>query len=97
MSYFRSRKETNPLPDALADGSSARDPEARAERRFALADVKEAISDLNDIQRQVLSLYLIKDEDYETVAAQVGRSIPAVRVIKHRGLRKVRARIAEAA
>ena len=97
MSYFRSRKATNPLPDALADGSSARDPEAVTEGRVALANVKEAISTLDEMQRRVLSLYLIKDEDYITVAAQVGRNVPAVRVIKHRGLRKVRNLVREAA
>ncbi len=96
MSYFRSSKETNPLPEALADGSSTRDPEAVAGYRLALSKVKEAISHLGEEQRRVLSLRLLKDEDYRTVAAQVGKDVPAVRVIKHRGLRKVRKLVQEA-
>ena len=96
VSYLRSRRETKPLPEALADSRSASDPEAAAERRLALAKVKEAISNLAEVQRQVLSLRLMQDQDYQTVAAQVGRNVPAVRVIKHRGLRKIRDLVAEA-
>ena len=97
VSYLRSRKQTNPLPEILADKSSARDPEALAERRLTLASVKEAISHLGVMQRRVLSLRLMEDEDYRTVAARVGKKVEAVRVIKHRGLRKIRTRIREAA
>lgn len=97
VSYLRSRKKTNPLPEELADKSSARDPEAAAEHRLALATVKEAISGLSDVQRQVLSLYLMEDEDYVTVAAQLGRNVPAVRVIKHRGLRNIRSLVLQEA
>ena len=97
ISYFRSRRETKPLPESLPDKSSAGDPEAAAERRLALANVKEAISNLRGVQRQVLSLRLMEDEDYRTVAALVGRNVPAVRVIKHRGLRKIRNLLPKAA
>ena len=97
MSYLRSRRETNPLPEALADSASTRDPEAATERRLVVANVKEAISNLGEVQRQVLSLFLMEGEDYRTVAAQVGLNVPAVRVIKHRGLRKLRNLVREAA
>ena len=97
MSYLRSRRETNPLPEALADSASTRDPEAATERRLVVANVKEAISNLGEVQRQVLSLFLMEGEDYGTVAAQVGLNVPAVRVIKHRGLRKLRNLVREAA
>ncbi len=97
MSYLRSRRETKPLPETLADSASTRDPEAATERRLAVANVKEAISNLGEVQRQVLSLFLMEGEDYGTVAAQVGRNVKAVRVIKHRGLRKLRNLVQEAA
>ncbi len=90
ISYFRSHRETAPLPESLPDKSSAGDPETATERRLAMANVKEAISNLKGVQRQVLSLRLMEEEDYRTVAALVGRNVPAVRVIKHRGLRKIR-------
>ena len=96
VSYLRSRRETKPLPEVLADSTSRSDPEAATERRLALANVKEAISNLGEVQRQVLSLRLMQDEDYSAVAAKLGRSVPAVRVIKHRGLRKVRNLLQEA-
>ena len=90
ISYYRSLRKTRPLPETLADNSSAGDPEAVTERRLAWANVKEAISNLRGVQRQVLSLRLMENEDYQTVAALVGRNVPAVRVIQHRGLCKIR-------
>ncbi len=90
ISYFRSLRKTRPLPETLADNSITSDPEAVTERRLAWANVKEAISNLRGVQRQVLSLRLMENEDYQTVAALVDRNVPAVRVIQHRGLRKIR-------
>jgi len=90
ISYFRSLRKTRPLPETLADNSSTSDPEAVTERRLAWANVKEAISNLRGMQRQVLSLRFMENEDYQTVAALVGRNVPAVRVIQHRGLCKIR-------
>ena len=96
VNYLRSRRQTKPLPEALADSASARNPEAATERRLAVANVKRAILNLGEVQRQVLSLRLMEEQDYRDVAAQVGMSVPAVRVIKHRGLQNVRNRVREA-
>lgn len=97
ISYLRSHRETKPLPEIVADKSSARDPEAFTDWRLAVGSVKEAISHLSDLQRRVLSLRLMEDEDYLTVAARMGRSVESIRVLQHRGLRNVRTLLREAA
>ncbi len=97
ISYLRAHRETASLPAILPDKSSARDPEAFTDWRLTLARVKEAIAHLSDLQRRVLSLRLMEDEDYLTVASRMGRSVESVRVLQHRGLRNVRSLLSEAA
>ena len=96
VSYLRSRRETRQLTDLLPDNSSANDPEAAAEQQLALANVRKAISLLRDPQRKVLTMYLMEDRDYRTVAALMGKNVQAVRVLKHRGLRNLRELVQEA-
>ena len=63
---------------------------ANASRTFSRSGRREAITRLRDEQRQVIILRFIEDLDYREVAAIVGKSVAAVRVIQHRALNALR-------
>lgn len=90
VSYLRSRKESTQLPETLVDHGTQRNPEEVLQRQMEGERVREAILRLRDEQRQVIMLRFVEDLEYREVAAIVGKSVAAVRVIQHRALNTLR-------
>lgn len=90
VSYLRSKKESSQLPETLVDHGSERNPEEAVQQRLDGQRVREAILELRDEHRQVIILRFIEDLEYREVAAIVGKSVAAVRVIQHRALNALR-------
>jgi RNA polymerase sigma-70 factor (ECF subfamily) len=93
VSYLRSRREKAQLPEALVDEGVRRNPEKVAEQHADEEQVREAILQLRDEQRQVIILRFVEDLEYREVAEIVGKSVAAVRVIQHRALNNLRKRM----
>lgn len=90
VSHLRSRKPSAELPEGLVDRSRDGNPEDVLQREVESERVREAILRLRDEHRQVIILRFVQDLDYREVAAIVGKSVPAVRVIQHRALNALR-------
>ncbi len=86
------RPLTQPLaPDG--DHRSADDPVASAERQWSTDSAMELIASLKPSQAEVIALRVIVGLDVDEVATLVHKSPGAVRVIAHRGLRELAARV----
>jgi RNA polymerase sigma-70 factor (ECF subfamily) len=90
VSHLRSRRESSELHDGIVDQKAYRDPEASYERSAEEELVREAILKLRPEQRQVIVLRFIEDLEYPEVAAIIGKTVAAVRVIQHRALGSLR-------
>jgi RNA polymerase sigma-70 factor (ECF subfamily) len=79
--------------DPAASPEPARKPVQ--ERDAFHADVRRAVSDLPDHQRQVIELLKFEELSVREVAARLGMSEANVKVTAHRGYRALRRRIEE--
>jgi RNA polymerase sigma-70 factor (ECF subfamily) len=90
VSHLRAKRESSQLHDGIVDEKGRQDPESSLQQTVEEELVREAITRLRDEQRQVIILRFIEDLDYREVAAIVGKSVAAVRVIQHRALNALR-------
>lgn len=90
VSYLRSKRESSELHDGIVDHKMRVDPESSFAQSADEELVREAILLLREEQRQVIILRFIEDLDYTEVAAIIGKSVAAIRVIQHRALNSLR-------
>ncbi len=90
ISYLRSKRDHRSLEETFIDQKLHRNPEEALEQSTDEDAVRAAILRLRDEQRQVIMLRFVEEMDYREVAAVIGKSIPAVRVIQHRALGNLR-------
>ncbi len=90
VSYLRSKRESSELHDGIVDHKMRIDPESSFAQSADEELVREAILLLREEQRQVIILRFIEDLDYTEVAAIIGKSVAAIRVIQHRALNSLR-------
>lgn len=81
--------------DALAMIPSTTDVEAIAVRSEAAAEAWQAVAELSDDRRAAVVLRFVHELSTAEIAAVLGRSEGAVRVLLHRGLRRVAERLGE--
>jgi RNA polymerase sigma-70 factor (ECF subfamily) len=90
ISFLRGRRDHGVLDEAFIDQKLHRNPEDAFEQSTDEASVRRAILNLRAEQRQVIMLRFVEEMDYRQVAAVIGKSVPAVRVIQHRALGNLR-------
>jgi RNA polymerase sigma-70 factor, ECF subfamily len=90
ISYLRSRREHSELDEGFVDHKRDGNPEASLDQANDERSVRDAVLHLRDEQRQVIMLRFVEELDYTEVAAMIGKSVPAVRVIQHRALGNLR-------
>jgi len=90
VSFLRSKRDHSELDDTYVDPKMGRNPEDALEQSTDEKSVREAVLKLRDEQRQVIMLRFVEELDYREVAAVIGKSVPAVRVIQHRALGNLR-------
>jgi RNA polymerase sigma-70 factor (ECF subfamily) len=90
VSYLRSRRDHSELDEAYVDQKRSGNPEEVLEQTTDEKSVRDAVLRLRDEQRQVIMLRFVEELDYREVAAMIGKSVPAVRVIQHRALGNLR-------
>lgn len=89
--HCQRRRETeciDDLRDYLTDRKAG--PDEVVEIHSETEAVRTAILKLPETQSQVIVLRFVKEMDYPEVAEIMGKSIPAIRLLQHRGLRKLR-------
>ena len=90
VSYLRSKRDHSELDDGYVDQKRGGNPEEVLEQSTDERSVREAVMQLKDEQRQVIMLRFVEEMGYQEVAAVIGKSVPAVRVIQHRALGNLR-------
>ncbi len=90
VSYLRSKRDHGVLEETYIDQKLHRNPEEALEQSTDEDSVRQAIMRLRQEQRQVIILRFVEELDYREVAAVIGKSVPAVRVIQHRALGNLR-------
>src|SRR5688572_28189702 len=90
VSHLRSKRDHSVLEDTYIDHKVYRKAELALDQSSDETSVREAVLKLRDEQRQVIMLRFVEELDYREVAAVIGKSIPAVRVIQHRALGNLR-------
>ena len=90
VSFLRGKRDHSVLDEAYVDQKQNRNPEQALERSADEKSVREAVLRLREEQRQVIMLRFVEELDYREVAAVIGKSVPAVRVIQHRALGNLR-------
>jgi RNA polymerase sigma-70 factor (ECF subfamily) len=90
VSFLRSKRDHSSLEETYVDQKTHRNPEEALEQAADESRVREAVLSLRDEQRQVIMLRFVEELDYREVAAVIGKSVPAVRVIQHRALGNLR-------
>jgi RNA polymerase sigma-70 factor (ECF subfamily) len=90
ISFLRSKRDHSELDEGFVDSKRGGNPEESLEQASDERSVREAVLRLRDEQRQVIMLRFVEELDYTEVAAMIGKSVPAVRVIQHRALGNLR-------
>lgn len=90
ISFLRSRRDHSELDEGFVDHKRGGNPEESLEQATDERSVRAAVARLREEQRQVIMLRFVEELDYREVAAMIGKSVPAVRVIQHRALGNLR-------
>jgi RNA polymerase sigma-70 factor, ECF subfamily len=90
IDFYRSRKSETYIDFDIV----ATKPEANlahvVEGQFNRQEIRQAINKLHGDQQQVILMRFIEDFSYSEIAAALGKSEGAIRVILHRGLAKLK-------
>jgi RNA polymerase sigma-70 factor (ECF subfamily) len=90
ISHLRAKRNHGVLEEGFVDQKLHRNPEEALEQSNDEDSVRKAILHLREEQRQVIILRFVEEMGYPEVAAVIGKSVPAVRVIQHRALGNLR-------
>lgn len=90
VSFLRSKRDHGVLEEHFVDQKLHRNPEEALEQSSEEDSIRQAILELGEEQRQVIILRFVEELDHREVAAVIGKSVPAVRVIQHRALGNLR-------
>jgi len=86
IDHYRARRNQTSLDDVVIASDDRDDPVAAAERAMDSEEVRDAIIKLKRDHQQVIVLRFIDGLEYPDIAAIMGKSEGAVRVIQHRAL-----------
>jgi RNA polymerase sigma-70 factor, ECF subfamily len=89
----RARRLTRPLPDGFERPAPDADPAGLVARADEMREVRAAIAEMPDDRRQVILLRFVDDLSTAEIAEVLDRSPGAVRVLLHRSLRDLGARL----
>jgi RNA polymerase sigma-70 factor (ECF subfamily) len=90
IDFYRSRKSETYIDFDIIATKPETDPEHMLEAEFNQQYMRQAINKLKGDQQQVILMRFIEDFSYPEIAAALGKSEGAIRVIQHRGLAKLK-------
>ncbi|UCG83205.1 MAG: sigma-70 family RNA polymerase sigma factor [Dehalococcoidia bacterium] len=90
IDFYRSNKTKTCLDFDIVASEPESGPEHLAEAKFDQQQVRHAILELPGEQQQVVLMRFIEGFSYPEIAASIGKSEGAVRVIQHRALARLR-------
>ena len=87
-----SRPRSAELPEGLHTASAARPSWRR--RNWAIEEVFRAVRELPDAQREVILLRFASGLTVKETAAALGKNVPNVKVLQHKGVQRLRTLLA---
>jgi len=90
IDFYRSKKSEAYIDFDIVDTKPETDPAHLVEAQFNQQETRQAINKLHGDQQQVILMRFIEDFSYAEIAAALGKSEGAIRVILHRGLAKLK-------
>jgi len=90
IDFYRAKKSETYIDFEIVDNKPDTDPQHLVETQFNQQGMRQAILKLKGDQQQVILLRFIEDFSYAEIAAALGKSEGAIRVILHRALAKLR-------
>jgi RNA polymerase sigma-70 factor, ECF subfamily len=90
IDYYRAKKDHAYLNDEMIMQDSDTSPEKLVEAEFKQQEVRRAILHLPEDQQQVILMSFIEGFEYSEIAAALNKTEGNIRVIIHRGLKKMR-------
>jgi RNA polymerase sigma-70 factor, ECF subfamily len=89
----RARRRTEPLPDDFQRAAPDADPARQVALADELREIRRVVAQMPDDRRQVILLRFVDDLSTGEIAEVLDRSPGAVRVLLHRSLRDLAARL----
>ena len=89
----RARRRTEPLPEDFERAAPNADPAGQVALADELREIRRVVAQMPDDRRQVILLRFVDDLTAAEIAAVLDRSPGAVRVLLHRSLRDLAARL----
>jgi RNA polymerase sigma-70 factor (ECF subfamily) len=89
IDYYRTRKETVDLDEAVSIASDGPPPEDQVELHFEIEGLREALEQLTEDQQQVVVLKFISGLSTEEIAQQLGKRAGAIRALQMRALQSL--------
>ncbi|MEA1959505.1 MAG: sigma-70 family RNA polymerase sigma factor [Chloroflexota bacterium] len=90
IDHYRSQKHRPTLLDETTPADPSTSPHQMAESKWNQQKLKEGVGKLKPEQQQVIMMRFIEGFDYVEVAAALGKSEGAIRVIQHRALKELK-------
>jgi len=95
VSYYRSKRDHEPITPDFQKPDDNADPQAEVEQRDRQMAVRLAIGRLKPEFQQVVAMRYLEELDYPHIAQQIGKKEATVRVILHRALQQLRRELPE--
>ena len=89
----RARRRTEPLPEDFQRAAPNADPAGQVALADELREIRRVVAEMPDDRRQVILLRFVDDLSTAEIAEVLDRSAGAVRVLLHRSLRDLAARL----
>jgi RNA polymerase sigma-70 factor, ECF subfamily len=90
IDYYRTKKDHAYLNPEIIMEDRESSPEKLVEAEFTQQEVRKAILQLPEDQQQVILMSFIEGFEYKEIAAILNKTEGNIRVITHRGLKKMR-------
>jgi RNA polymerase sigma-70 factor (ECF subfamily) len=90
IDYYRTKKDHSYLNNEILQENSESNPEKLIESKFTQHEIRKAILQLPEDQQQAILMSFIEGFDYPEIARTMNKTEGNIRVIIHRGLKKMR-------
>jgi RNA polymerase sigma-70 factor, ECF subfamily len=90
IDHYRRQRKQNPLEDA-EHVAGAVDPMTSALHSEQRTELRSLMKHLSDDQRDVVLMRYVSDLSFSEIASSLSKNEPAIRMLLHRGLRKLKA------
>ena len=91
--YYRCNQPDQPGDEALELIEDHADIPGNAEQNLSKEEIRFALVNLPEQQRQVIILRYLEGWEHDEIASSLGKSVNAIKVIQHRAVRAMRSQL----